>query len=106
MIPTFEFYTYYERYLLKHLQQMQISNAYMEEKINWHVSLRRGGPSINTSLATAVFVRGGDAKNAARLEHFSDRSMFARYGILACRSFLHHSNSRFYTTYSCVQLGI
>ncbi|XP_076591436.1 tubulin delta chain isoform X2 [Chaetodon auriga] len=58
--------------LLKHLRQMLISNAKMEEGIDWQVrppagSERTGslmGPSFNTSLANLLILRGRDVYSA------------------------------------------
>ncbi|XP_053176949.1 tubulin delta chain [Scomber japonicus] len=58
--------------LLKHLRQMLISNAKMEEGIDWQVRPLAGsertrsltGPSFNTSLANLLILRGKDVYSA------------------------------------------
>ncbi|XP_003469606.1 tubulin delta chain [Cavia porcellus] len=76
--------------LLKHLRQMLISNAKMEEGIDWQVrpSLPRLPPlnklslnreqHFNTSLANLVILRGKDVQNA-NLEGFKDPALYTSW---------------------------
>ncbi|KAM6174938.1 tubulin delta chain [Erethizon dorsatum] len=76
--------------LLKHLRQMLISNARMEEGIDWQVrppfprlpplgkmSLNRER-HFNTSLANLVILRGRDVQNA-NLEGFKDPALYTSW---------------------------
>ncbi len=63
-----QFNSYTWRLLLKHLQQMQLTGADMEEKVDWSVSPEGRQPpsSINRSVAAVVTLRGEGARDAAR----------------------------------------
>ncbi|XP_017732908.1 PREDICTED: tubulin delta chain isoform X7 [Rhinopithecus bieti] len=76
--------------LLKHLRQMLISNAKMEEGIDWHVRPPSSGlPSLgkkslnkdlhfNTSIANLVILRGKDVQSAD-VEGFKDPALYTSW---------------------------
>ncbi|XP_026312531.1 tubulin delta chain [Piliocolobus tephrosceles] len=76
--------------LLKHLRQMLISNAKMEEGIDWHVQPPSSGlPSLgkmslnkdlhfNTSIANLVILRGKDVQSAD-VEGFKDPALYTSW---------------------------
>ncbi|EHB17758.1 Tubulin delta chain [Heterocephalus glaber] len=76
--------------LLKHLRQMLISNAKMEEGIDWQVRPPLPGlpplgkmsqnreQHFNTSLANLVILRGKDVQNA-NLEGFKDPALYTSW---------------------------
>ncbi|XP_028692085.1 tubulin delta chain isoform X5 [Macaca thibetana thibetana] len=76
--------------LLKHLRQMLISNAKMEEGIDWHVRPPLSGlPSLgkmslnkdlhfNTSIANLVILRGKDVQSAD-VEGFKDPALYTSW---------------------------
>ncbi|NP_001081147.1 tubulin delta 1 L homeolog [Xenopus laevis] len=74
--------------LLKHLRQMLIANAKMEEGINWHVRLPsqpaaeqislRKELQFNTSVANLAILRGKDVQTAS-LEGFRDSSLYTSW---------------------------
>ncbi|KAM5273444.1 tubulin delta chain [Ctenodactylus gundi] len=76
--------------LLKHLRQMLISNAKMEEGIDWQVRPPLSGllppgktslhkePRFNTSLANLVILRGKDVQSAD-LEGFRDPALYTSW---------------------------
>ncbi|GAB5373325.1 hypothetical protein AAMO2058_001741400 [Amorphochlora amoebiformis] len=90
-----EFNSYTWKYLLKHLNQMQISGSYMEEKINWSVALRRGSP-VMRSVASFITLRGQDSYTAAMGEEFTHPSMYTRWAFdpyLKCYSKIPFDNN-------------
>ncbi|XP_062071935.1 tubulin delta chain isoform X2 [Lepus europaeus] len=76
--------------LLKHLRQMLISNAKMEEGINWQVRPPLSGlpplgrasvgmePHFNTSIANLVILRGKEA-HSADLEGFKEPALYTTW---------------------------
>lgn len=76
--------------LLKHLRQMLISNAKMEEGINWQVRPPLSGlpplgresvgvePHFNTSIANLVILRGKEA-HSADLEGFKEPALYTSW---------------------------
>ncbi|KAK2187236.1 hypothetical protein NP493_172g02018 [Ridgeia piscesae] len=55
-----QFSSYQWRGLLKHLTQMLIADAPMEEGIDWNIDTRCAPEKINRSLATVLILRGHD----------------------------------------------
>ncbi|NWR42538.1 TBD protein, partial [Regulus satrapa] len=73
--------------LLKHLRQMLIANAHMEEGIDWQVRPPQPGSSIpstnkplhfNTSIANLVILRGKDV-HGVDLGRFQDPSLYTSW---------------------------
>ncbi|NXG03198.1 TBD protein, partial [Sakesphorus luctuosus] len=73
--------------LLKHLRQMLIASAHMEEGIDWQVRAPPPGPSscshssnkpFNTSLANLLILRGKDVHSVA-LGSFQDPSLYTSW---------------------------
>ncbi|NXO27111.1 TBD protein, partial [Cisticola juncidis] len=72
--------------LLKHLRQMLIANAHMEEGIDWQVRPPHPGSSIstnkplhfNTSIANLVILRGKDV-HSVDLGSFQDPSLYTSW---------------------------
>ncbi|XP_067221284.1 tubulin delta chain isoform X2 [Chanodichthys erythropterus] len=69
--------------LLKHLRQMLIASARMEEGIDWTVSVTSGGESVpnsrhksfNSSLANVLILRGKDVSTAVT-DGFKDPALY------------------------------
>ncbi|KAK3607578.1 hypothetical protein CHS0354_011115 [Potamilus streckersoni] len=71
-----QFCTYQWHGLLKHLRQMLIADASMEEGIDWQVHLGDGsGIKHNQSLANALFLRGKDL-DGIDVSSFSDPKLY------------------------------
>eukprot|EP00466_Bigelowiella_natans_P001017 jgi/Bigna1/136099/aug1.32_g10807 len=76
-------------YLMKHLQQMQIADGFMEEKINWRIRLKsthshhqQHGSRINRAVAAIVCLRGKDSLSAGLKEpFFTSPDMYPRYSL-------------------------
>lgn len=71
-----EFSTYQWHGLLKHLRQMLISDAPMEEGIDWQVRVSSRGSHHNTSLANLLLLRGKESSSVDTAP-FSDSALYA-----------------------------
>ncbi|XP_041378716.1 tubulin delta chain-like [Gigantopelta aegis] len=83
-----EFSVYQWHGLLKHLRQMLIANAAMEEGIDWDVQAGsetpRGTTRYNRSLANTLILRGKDI-DTANCAPFSERKLYADWVPADCR---------------------
>jgi tubulin delta len=70
--------------LLKHLHQMQIANAPLEEGIDWHIKLDTAhGRAYNRALASMLVLRGGGqvTSEAVDVTAFRDPAMYASWSL-------------------------
>ncbi|TYZ66816.1 hypothetical protein PybrP1_004216 [[Pythium] brassicae (nom. inval.)] len=91
-----EFSTHTWTGILKHLHQMQVANAPLEEGIDWDVSLATAeGRARNTAVASVLLLRGKDA-SAADVAAFRQPQMYAQWNP---RPFCWHASTTPFNAY-------
>ncbi|KAH9109441.1 hypothetical protein LEN26_012856 [Aphanomyces euteiches] len=68
--------------VLKHLHQMQIANAGMDEGVRWDVSLSGSSHHINKSIAAMLFLRGPyNPQESSSIDAFKDPRLCESYAV-------------------------